>query len=104
MSIDQRFLLAVAIMAFIAYGCRVAGLLVGTYLGESPKLRHILDLLPACAIAAVLGPSLGTMTFFQGGALLVSIAVFLMSSRFLLALTLGTAVLLAGRWPGGLPF
>ena len=104
MSIDQRFLVAIAIMALIAYGCRVAGLLVGTCLGESPKLRHILDLLPACAIAAVLGPSFGTMTSVQGAALLVSIAVFLMSSRFLLALTLGTAVLLAGRWQGGLPF
>jgi uncharacterized membrane protein len=104
MSIDRRFLIAIAIMACIAYGCRVAGLLVGTYLGESPKLRHILDLLPACAIAAVLGPSLGTMTFVQGGALLVSIAVFVMSSRFLLALTLGTVVLLAERWLGHLPF
>jgi uncharacterized membrane protein len=98
MSIDRRFLIAIATMALIAYGCRVAGLLVGTYLGQSPKLRRMLDLLPACAIAAVLGPSLGTMTVVQGGALLVSIAVFLMSSRFLLALTLGAVVLLAGRW------
>jgi hypothetical protein len=40
------------------------------------------------------------MTVVQGAALLVSIAVFLMSSRFLLALTLGTVVLLAERWPG----
>jgi uncharacterized membrane protein len=104
MSIDQRFLIAIATMALIAYGCRVAGLLVGTWLGESAKLRRILDLLPACAIAAVLGPSLGTMTLVQGGALSVSIAVFLMSSRFLLALTLGTVVLLAGRWLGPLPF
>src|SRR4051794_21375226 len=98
MSIDQRFLVAIATMALIAYACRVAGLLVGTYLSESPKLRHVLDLLPACGIAAVLGPSLGTMTSVQGGALLVSAAVFLLSSRFLLALTLGTVVLLAGRW------
>jgi uncharacterized membrane protein len=104
MSIDQRFLVAIATMAFIAYGCRIAGLLVGTYLGESAKLRRILDLLPACAIAAVLGPSLGAMTLVQGGALLVSVAVFLMSSRFLLALTLGTVVLLGERWMGAFPF
>jgi uncharacterized membrane protein len=104
MSIDRRFLIAIATMALIAYGCRVAGLLVGTYLGESAKLRRILDLLPACAIAAVLGPSLATMTSVQGGALLVSVAVFVMSSRFLLALTLGTVVLLAERWLGPFPF
>src|ERR1043165_256567 len=104
MSIDQRFVVAIASMAFIAYGCRVAGLLVGTYFGENPRLRHILDLLPACAIAAVLGPSLGTMTFVQGGALLVSTAVFLLSSQFLLALTLGTVVLMAARWLELFPF
>src|ERR1044072_4208407 len=104
MSIDQRFLIAIATMAVIAYGCRVAGLLVGPYLGDSPRLRHILDLLPACAIAAVLGPSLGTMTFVQGGGRLASNAVFLIGSRFLLALTAGTAVLLAGRWLGLFPF
>jgi uncharacterized membrane protein len=104
MSIEQRFLIAIAIMASIAYGCRVAGLLVGTYLGDSPRLRHILDLLPACAIAAVLGPSFGTMSFVQGCALLVSIAVYLMSSRFLLALTLGTGALMAERWLGPFAF
>src|SRR4051812_38533171 len=74
MSIDQRFVIAIATMALIAYACRVAGLLVGTCLGDSDRLRHILDLLPACAIAAVLGPSLGSMTLVQGGALLVSVA------------------------------
>src|SRR4051794_28386669 len=104
MSIDQRFVIALATMALIAYACRVAGLLVGTYLGENERLRHILDLLPACAIAAVLGPSLGTMTAVQGSALLVSVAVFAISSRFLLALTLGTVVLLAERWVGVVGF
>src|SRR4051812_28832103 len=104
MSIDQRFTAAIATMALIAYACRVAGLLVGTYLGASAKLRRILDLLPACAIAAVLGPSLGAMTAVQGSALLVSVAVFAISSRFLLALTLGTVVLLAGRWLGVVGF
>jgi uncharacterized membrane protein len=103
MSIEQRFLIAITIMACIAYGCRVAGLLVGTYLGDSPRLRQILDLLPACAIAAVLGPSLGTMTLVQGCALFVSIAVYLRSSRFLLALTFGIGVLMAERWLGHLP-
>ena len=50
MSIDTRFLIAIAIMAAIAFGCRAAGLIVGTYLGDSQKLRQFLDILPACAI------------------------------------------------------
>ncbi|MBX9651143.1 MAG: AzlD domain-containing protein [Xanthobacteraceae bacterium] len=85
-------------MASIAFGCRVAGLIVGTYLGDSRKLRQFLDILPACAMGAVLGPSLGAMTLVQSIALLVSAAVHLATSRFLLALALGTAVLLSQRW------
>ena len=98
MSIDTRFLIAIAIMAAIAFGCRAAGLIVGTYLGNSQKLRQFLDILPACAMGAVLGPSLGSMTLTQSIALLVSAAVHLATSRFLLSLALGTAVLLCQSW------
>jgi uncharacterized membrane protein len=98
MSVDARFSVAIAIMAVIAFGCRVAGLIVGTYLGDSRKLRQFLDILPACAMGAVLGPSLGAMTLAQTIAIVVSAAVHLATSRFLLALALGTAVLLAEQW------
>lgn len=98
MSIDERFLIAIAIMASVAFGFRVAGLLVGTYLGDSPKLHRILDILPTCAIGAVLGPSLGSMTLVQVLALAVAAAVFWLSSRFLFALIIGTAILLSDQW------
>lgn len=98
MSIDTRFSVAIAIMAAVAFGCRVAGLIVGTNLGNSRKLRQFLDILPACAMGAVLGPSLGTMTLVQSIAIIFSAGVHLATSRFLLALALGTAVLLSERW------
>ncbi|MDX2290148.1 MAG: AzlD domain-containing protein [Hyphomicrobiaceae bacterium] len=98
MPIDTRFSIALAIMAVVAFGCRVAGLIVGTHLGDNPGLRRFLDILPACAMGAVLGPSLAVMTLVQAIAILVSCAVFLASTRFLLALALGTAVLLSERW------
>jgi len=98
MSIDERFLIAIAIMASVAFGFRVAGLLIGTYLGNSPQLHRILDILPTCAIGAVLGPSLGEMTLVQAFALATAAAVFWLSSRFLLALTFGTAILLLDQW------
>lgn len=98
MPIDARFSVAIAIMAAVAFGCRVLGLIVGTYLGESQKLRRFLDILPACAMGAVLGPTLGTMTLVQSIAILVSSLVYLASLRFLLALALGTVVLLSEQW------
>lgn len=98
MSIDARFAIAIAIMAVIAYGCRATGLIVGTHLGDRPNLRRILDILPACAMGAVLGPSLAAMTQVQTIAVAISTLVFLVSSRFLLALAAGTAVLLYESW------
>ncbi|MFM9941072.1 MAG: AzlD domain-containing protein [Hyphomicrobiaceae bacterium] len=98
MSIDARFSVAIAIMGAVALGCRVGGLIVGTYLGDSQKLRQFLDILPACAMGAVLGPSLGAMTMAQTIAIVVSAAVHLATSRFLHALALGTVVLLSEKW------
>ena len=98
MSIDERFLIAIAIMASVAYSYRVAGLIIGTHLRDSIKLRRFLDVLPACAIGAVLGPALATMSFPQWLALLITTGVYLVKPRFLLALTSGTAVLLWEKW------
>lgn len=98
MPIDTRFSIAIAIMAVVAYGCRVAGLIVGTHLGESPNLRRFLDILPASAMGAVLGPLLVAMTLVQSIAVAISALAFLATSRFLLALALGTTVLLCEKW------
>lgn len=98
MPIETRFSIALAIMALVAFGCRVAGLIVGTHLGANPGLRRFLHILPACAMGAVLGPLLAVMTPVQAIAVSVTALVFLVSTRFLLALALGTAVLLSERW------
>jgi uncharacterized membrane protein len=98
MTVDERFAVAIAIMAVVAYGCRALGLMVGTYLGDDPKLKRLFDTLPACAMGAVLGPSLAAMTSVQALAVATAVLVYMASPRFLLALGLGTAVLLFERW------
>ena len=98
MTIDARFSIAIAIMAIVAFGCRVVGLIVGTCLGDNAKLRRFLDVLPACAMGAVLGPSFAAMTFNQSIAVAATALVYLASLRFLLALAFGTAVLLSEKW------
>ena len=102
MSIDDRFLVAIAIMSGVAFACRVVGLIIGTFLGDSQVLRRLFDVLPTCAIGAVLGPSLGMVTLLQGAALVLAAAIYLLSSRFLLALAAGALVLLSDQ-AGSLP-
>jgi len=49
-------------------------------------------------MGAVLGPALVAMTLVQSVAAIVSAVVFLASGRFLLALAIGSAVLMCERW------
>ncbi|MEM7774712.1 MAG: AzlD domain-containing protein [Pseudomonadota bacterium] len=95
MTVDERFAIAIGVMAAIAFGCRATGLLIGTFIGENPRLRRLLDILPTCAIGAVIGPSLSGVSFLQAVALTVAAVIFVFSTRFLIALLAGTAVLLS---------
>lgn len=101
MSPDERFALAVAVMAAVTLACRVAGLLIGTWLGRAERLRRLLDVLPTCAIGAVLGPLAAAASLPQGLALAATAGLYLLTARFLLSLVGGTLVLLA--LGGGLP-
>lgn len=87
-------MLALAIMAAVTFACRLAGYVIGARISNAPRLSRLLDILPACAIAAVVGPAIAANPF-QSLSLVVAGAVFLLSSRFLLALAVGTAALLA---------
>lgn len=98
MTLDERFLFALVISAVITFSCRLVGFLIGTYLGEVGTLKRVLDLLPTCAIGAVLGPILVTASLHQAIALGVSASVFLVTSKFFLSLCLGTIVLLLSQY------
>ncbi len=90
---NERFLAAMIVMAAVTFACRLIGFLIGTYAGEGRQLRRVLDTLPACAIAAVIGPAVAANPS-QAPSLLIAGAVFLVFQRFLLALGIGTAALL----------
>ncbi len=96
---NERFLMAVIVMAFVTFSCRFLGYLIGILFGDRPRLRRLLEILPTCAIAAVIGPAMATITLVESIALTSAAAVFLLSSRFLLSLSLGAAVLgVGGYW------
>jgi uncharacterized membrane protein len=67
--------------------------LIGTYLGEIASLKRFLDILPTCAIGAVLGPILVTMSVQQSFALVAAALLFIATSRFLLSLSVGVLML-----------
>lgn len=92
---DTRFALAVAVMAAVTLSCRIGGLLIGTRLGGVPRVRQLLDVLPTCAIGAVLGPLAAAADWPQALALATTGGLYLLSGRFLLSLMAGTAILLA---------
>ena len=98
MSMDERFLVVGLIAAMVVAFCRVGGLLIGTYIGTDPRLRRILDILPTCAIGAVIGPSLVSVSVMQAVSLLVAGSIFMTCGRFLLALIGGVAVLMSSNW------
>jgi len=96
MSPDARFAWAIAVMAAVTLGCRLAGFAIGERLSATPRLRRFLDLLPAAAIGAVLGPAAAHATALEWAALGAAAAVYGLSARLLPAFLAGSAVLLAG--------
>ena len=90
----ERFILALAIMAAVTFACRLAGYVISTRISNAPRLTRLFEILPACAIAAIVGPAIAANPF-QSLSLVVAGAIFLLSSRFLLALAVGTGALLA---------
>lgn len=91
-----RAYFVILMMGTIAYATRVAGFLLASILGDRPHLRSVLDVLPVCALAAVLAPAA-----LEGGpidlaALIVTGITYHFSSHVMLSLILGLTVLVGG--------
>lgn len=102
MTMDSVFVTATIVMAAVALACRLSGLLIGIRIGEGARMRRFLDILPACAMGAVVGPFLASASMWETASLIVGAGVFLLSARFMLSLWAGTAVLLGSYWFPGL--
>lgn len=74
--------------------CRGGGYAIGLLLPDRAGLRESLDLVPACAIAAVLGPRLVDATPLALVAFSVGVMLFLWRREFVVPLVAGCAILL----------
>ncbi len=96
MSEDISAYLAIVMIAAIVFSSRLAGYLLGSRVAEDGALRRLFDVLPGCAIAAVVAP-----VIFQAGpvelvALVAASALLWFSGSTGLALAAGIALLIAG--------
>ena len=89
-------LLVIFTMGAITYGTRAAGVLVAPRLAKSERIRQVLEILPGCAIAAILVPAALRGGPVELAALAVTVAVQMSTGRVLLSLTLGLVTLIGG--------
>lgn len=91
-----RALIAIVMMGLITYATRSAGVLLAPYLARSLRIRKVLDILPGCAIAAILAPAAVRGGPGELAALAVTVATQVKTGRTLLSLTLGLVTLIVG--------
>ena len=89
-------ILAVLAMAFVTYATRIGGVLIAAFLGDNRRLRGVLEVLPGCAIVALLAPAMTKGTPAELVALGITLLVMWFTNRVLLATVIGLTILLLG--------
>jgi uncharacterized membrane protein len=92
----QEGYLAIAMIVLIVFASRLAGYLLGSRVSEDGVIRRLFDVLPGCAIAAVVAPVIFRATPVEMGALAAASLLLWFTSSTGLALGTGLAVLIAG--------
>lgn len=88
--------LAILMVALIVFSSRLGGYLLGSRIAEDGVLRRLFDVLPGCAIAAVVAPVIFRANPVEIVALAVSSALLWFTSSMGLALGVGLGLLIAG--------
>jgi uncharacterized membrane protein len=68
-------LLAITAMAGATYATRISGMLLGSHLPKTGRVRQALDALPAAVLTAVIGP-----TLIAGSAEIIAAALTLLAA------------------------
>lgn len=92
----QEGYLAIAMIVTIVFASRLGGYLLGARISEDGLLRRLFDVLPGCAIAAVVAPVIVRATPVEMAALAAASLLLWFTSSTGLALGSGLAVLIAG--------
>ena len=94
MSHDYSVVITIAVMAIIVYSTRIGGYLLGLSVRNIPGIKPILEVLPGCALMAVIVPSIRHGNVAELLAMLFVVALMWMTDNVALATSVGVAVLL----------
>lgn len=96
MSVETESWIAIVLVALVVFTSRLSGYFLGSWVKEGGRLRRLFDVLPGCAIAAVIAP-----VVFRAGptelvALAAAAALLWFTHNIGIALGAGLALLVAG--------
>lgn len=92
---DPMGIVTVLAMAAVVYGTRISGLLLAPLINRFTGVRDLLEILPGCALIAVLAPAVARGTPGEILAVLVTALVYWVTGKTLVSLALGLALVLA---------
>lgn len=92
--------IAIALLTLVVFASRGLGYLLGSRVPEQGRLRRLLNVLPGCAIAAVVAPQIAAAGPFQWLALALSGLALWFTGEVAVGLVLGLGLLIAGAHLG----
>ncbi len=92
--------IAIALLTLVVFASRSLGYLLGSRVPEQGRLRRLLNVLPGCAIAAVVAPQIAAAGPFQMAALAISGLALWFTGEVAVGLVLGLGLLIAGAHLG----
>ncbi|ANK81784.1 MAG: hypothetical protein TEF_14010 [Rhizobiales bacterium NRL2] len=96
MSVETEAWLAIVMVALVVFTSRASGYFLGSSIKEGGRLRRLFDVLPGCAIAAVIAPVIVRAGPVEIVALAAAAALLWFTHNLGLALASGLVVLIAG--------
>lgn len=95
MSLDGVWALLIATWTGVTL-CRVCGYTMGTLLPDRETTSEVLDALPACALAAIVGTQIMAMSIVGICAVGLGVVVFIWRGQLLVGFTAGLGILIGG--------
>lgn len=93
-------LFALVMVGLTVYATRILGLLLAPLLNRLPRTRRVIQVLPGCALAAVIAPPTVAAAPVQIAAVAITFGLYWFTRRAFVALGIGCALLVAGAHLG----
>ncbi len=90
-------LITIAISALLTYGLRFGGLLLGSKLQKSPKIRYFMEALPGTILLSLVAPEIFKSGIWGGVAALSTALCTYITKNVFIAMIIGVVIVAASR-------